>query len=417
MKPVLSLLKGSVVMFFGMAVASAASWFFTVIMGRALGPTHYAELVSLVALLGILAVPSQATQVTAAKFVSQFAAKGNLAAITHLWRRFYRWFLLFSVIGFALYLAASPLIAQFLNIDNLLSIVLLGTTILTMFVLSVNRGILQGLEDFGKLSGSIATDPTLKLLLGIAAVALGLGVAGAIGGISLGILVALLVSHYWIKDKLPSQGKPVLLEAAKRYSWWTLGALVLMALLFNNDVILVKHYLNATQAGLYGALSTVGKIVFFVTAPIAAVMFPLISKQITRNEKHYQLLLGGLGLVGLAGSLILVVYQLAPGLVVRLVYGSAYNPIIPYLGLIGLVFLLYSLIFTMVQYFMSVGTKLMLAPLGITTVLHYLALTYYHGSFGDVAMGQMVALAIGLIMLFALYAVPKLLRLIRDYSR
>ncbi|MBI3261252.1 oligosaccharide flippase family protein [Candidatus Berkelbacteria bacterium] len=414
MKAVLSLLKGSVVMFFGMAVASAANWFFTVVMGRTLGPTHYAELVSLVALLGILAVPSQATQVTAAKFVSQFAAKNELAAITHLWRRFYRWFLLFSVVGFALYLAASPTIANFLRINNLISVVLLGTTILTMFVLAVNRGILQGLEDFGKLSANIATDPGLKLLLGMAAVALGLGVAGAIGGISLGILVALVVSHYWIKGKLPAQAKPVLLGAAKRYSWWTLGALVLLALLFNNDVILVKHFFDPTQAGFYGALSTVGKIVFFVTAPIAAVMFPLISKQIARNEKHYQLLLGGLGLVGLAGSLILVVYQITPGLVVRLVYGNAYNTIVPYLGIIGLVFLLYSLIFTMVQYFMSVGNKLMIVPLGITTVLHYLALTYYHGSFGDVAMGQMIALAIGLVMLFTLYAIPKITKLIKS---
>lgn len=412
MKAVLSLLKGSVVMFFGMAAASAAAWLFTVVMGRQLGPARYAELVSLVALLGIIAVPSQATQVTAAKFASQFAAKGNLAAVTHLWRRFYRWFGIFSVVGFVLYLAASPLITEFLKLENFLSVVLLGTTILTMFVLAVNRGILQGLEQFGKLSASIATDPTLKLVFGIAAVALGLGVAGAVGGISLGILVSLVVSHVWIKLKLPAQGKPVLLAAAKQYSWWTLIALVLLALLFNNDVILVKHYLEATEAGFYGALSTIGKIVFFVTAPIAAVMFPLISKQVARNQKHYQILLAGLGLVGIVGSFILVIYQIAPGLVVRLIFGSSYNPIIPYLALIGLVFLLYSLIFTMVQYFLSVGNRIMLLPLTLTTLLHYLALRYYHSSFGDVAMGQMVALTVGLVMLLTLYAIPKLAKML-----
>ncbi|MBI3495584.1 hypothetical protein HY065_03085 [Candidatus Berkelbacteria bacterium] len=412
MKPLGTLIKGSAVMFAGMAAASVASWLFTVLMGRALGPASYAELVALVALLGIIAVPAQAIQTTAAKFSSAFAAGRNTAAITHLARRFSYWFTIFSLAGFLLYVLFSGLIARFLNIENMLPVVLLGTTILSMFLLAINRGILQGTEQFGKLSLSIATDPTLKLALGVAAVWLGLGVAGAVGGISFGIAVAYVWSTYWIKKMLPKHSTPVPLSAAKTYSSVSLIALIVTALLFNNDVILAKHFLSAEAAGLYGALSTIGKIVFFITAPVAAVMFPLISKQVAKRQQHYPILLGGLGLVGLVGALILVVYQLVPGLVVRVIYGGAYQAITPYLGLIGLVFLLYSLIFVMVQYFLSVDNHIMIVPLGATGVLHYLAIVRYHGTFGDLAMGQMVALAVGLAALFALYAIPKLTKLI-----
>ena len=51
----------------------------------------------------------------------------------------------------------------------------------------------------------------------------------------------------------------------------------------NIDVILVKHYFSADEAGHYAALSQLGKIIIFGTGAIASVMFPLV---VERFEKH-----------------------------------------------------------------------------------------------------------------------------------
>jgi len=47
----------------------------------------------------------------------------------------------------------------------------------------------------------------------------------------------------------------------------------------STDVILVKHFFNSHDAGFYAGLSLIGKVIFYFTAPIPAVMFPLLVKR------------------------------------------------------------------------------------------------------------------------------------------
>ena len=51
-------------------------------------------------------------------------------------------------------------------------------------------------------------------------------------------------------------------------------------------LILVKHFFSPHDAGIYAGLSLIGRVIFFFSAPIASVMFPVIVQKYARKENY-----------------------------------------------------------------------------------------------------------------------------------
>ena len=102
--------------------------------------------------------------------------------------------------------------------------------------------------------------------------------------------------------------------------------------LYNTDVILVRHFLSAYEAGLYAALSVLGKIIFFGTAPVVTTMFPLVSEAHARGERYHRIfLLSLMFLVAIAGSVTLL-FTILPTFMMKLLIGSQYLDAAVYLA-------------------------------------------------------------------------------------
>ena len=128
------------------------------------------------------------------------------------------------------------------------------------------------------------------------------------------------------------------------YSWPTLLASILLAVSINLDIILVKHYFPAEEAGLYAAVSTIGKIILYATGPIVSVMFPMISEQTAKKEKHYKIFLLSLTMTLVGALIILGIYVIAPGKVISILYGGTYASLYYLLPQVGVAVLFYALI-------------------------------------------------------------------------
>lgn len=399
------LLANSLVFFAGTMVLSVFNYLYNSFMGRLLGPEQYSIIGSLLAFIAIITIPTNAVATVAMRFTAHYHAKNDDGTILTFFRRFAKKLALLGILVALGLIAASPLLANFLHLPSATPVVIIAPILIFAILLPLNRGILQGLQRFGEAVINQNIDPFLKLVLGVLLVKLGFGINGAMAAILLGSGIAYLTSFAPLRSILKQKPTPIAVmpKEVKDFSLIALIAFLLATLLMNIDVLLVKHYLPSYEAGLYAALSTIGKIILFVTSPVVSVMFPMISDLQGREQKHYRVLLQSIILVTAIGLIGTVGYYLMPELVVRILYGPDYLAIAPLLGLFGTVMLLYSLINLWINYFLSIGDRYFIIFLIIGSILEVALLVWRHDNFLIIVESLLVSMSFGFVALTAYY--------------
>ncbi|MDA8330709.1 MAG: hypothetical protein M0027_05790 [Candidatus Dormibacteraeota bacterium] len=143
------------------------------------------------------------------------------------------------------------------------------------------RGYLQGAREFGRLAINFLAYGLTMVVLSVVLLQLGLGpiavplasVAGALGS----------AAYPWHRRTEPpphaARSGP-LVDA-------TVLAGAATAPIFNNiDVVAARHVLTPTAAGLYSGLSVMGKILFFGTSSLSAVMYPRIAAAASPRDRR-----------------------------------------------------------------------------------------------------------------------------------
>ena len=383
-------------MIFGSNLANFIAYVYHLVIGRMLGPELYGELAAVVSLIGLFAVSFGFFGLVIVKFVSS----GN----TNERKMLFSWFTTRSsqiAIFVGIFVTAiSPFIAGFLKIG--LSVAVLLGPIITVFLLSfIYSSFLQGLLRFGRVVVVSNISMAGRLALGILFVALGFSVFGAIFGLFISAALGLWLNRYFLKDYKVSKdsgsrafGKKILAYA---------GPIFLVSLstnsLYSTDVILVKHFFEAQSAGIYAALSTLGKIIFFGTAPVGAVMFPLVSQRQSQGKDYKKIFLLSLLFTLGISLLVLLIYWLAPELSLKILYGDKFLEASPYLVWIGLFMAIFSLGSLIAGFYLSKGdtriwTLVVLAALG-----QALGIWFFHSSIFQVITVNIISASFLLVSL------------------
>src|SRR5207237_3582481 len=154
-----------------------------------------------------------------------------------------------------------------------------------------------------------------------------------------------------------------------RYSFVTLATLILLAALSSADVIAGRHYLGASTAGLYAAVSLSGRVVFFATASLTYFLFPIFSQRQDLGSDGRRGLVAGLGIVALVSSAIVAVYFLAPRLFIQSLFGARFATAGHYIGWMGIAFGLYGAGYLTAMYLLSQKRHVGLLILGCALVV------------------------------------------------
>lgn len=399
------LIANSFIFFAGTIVLSVFNYLYNSFMGRFLGPADYSILGSLLAFISIITMPTNAVATIAMRFSARYHAQDQDSLIKSFLQTFTKRFGWIGVGVMILLAAFSPFLANFLHLPSAVPVVMIAPVIIFTILLPLNRGILQGLQKFGAAIINQNIDPLLKLGLGLLLVKLGLGINGAIGAIIAGTAVAYVLSFLPLRSllKQPSNQLTSAPKELKEYSFIALVSFLLATIIMNIDILLVKHFFSPHEAGLYAALSTMGKIVLFVTTPIVSVMFPMISDLQGRDQKHYMVLIQSFLLVFIIGIGVVTAYYLFPELVVKILYGSTYLEVASHLSFFGLIMLFYSLINLWVNYFLSIGNRFFALFLALSVIIEIGLLWWRHDSFIHVMQDLMVATLFGFISLTLYY--------------
>lgn len=399
------LIKGSIVIFLGTMVANFGGYLYHLFMGRMLGPENYGVLTALISILYIISIPASSLGTTMVKFASTAKVKKDYRQIFSLFYELSRKLLVVSLAIFLLFVFASKPIASFLQITDQRLIFLTGSLFLISFLPMINNGVLQAFLKFSFLAANNIFGAILKIGLAIILVALGFSVGGAIAAFFLASIVIYLVSFLPLRFlwRFKSNGQRVDWSKMAFYAGPVFLSTLGLTSLYTTDVILVKHFFSAPSAGLYAALAVMGKIIFYASSAIGFVMFPLVSERYENGGQYRLLLVQSLVLVSAISLGITGFYFLYPKLMIKVLYGSSYLAVSPYLGLFGIFISLYSLANVFISFFFSIR-KTKVAVLVLLAALAQIVLIWlFHGSILAVIQVSILVAAVLIISLLIYY--------------
>ncbi|MEK7100435.1 MAG: oligosaccharide flippase family protein [Patescibacteria group bacterium] len=346
------LFSGSAVMFVGNMGSNVVNYVYHLIMGRLLGPVSYGVLASLYSILYMVSIIPSSASVSIVKFVS--SAKDN--ELYSVYETIRKLIFKLAIVLSLLMLIVSPVVSKFLHIENVFLVITIVPILFISLITLVNQSASQGLLKFQGSVIPTLISSLLKLLIGIGLVLIGLSVFGAMVAIIISIFFAYLYSSKFIKKYI----KQTKLEAVDllpflKYSGPVLLQSLAFTSIFTIDVLFAKHFLDPFSAGIYAALSTLGKIIFFAASPIAATMFPVISKRKSLNQSYMKVFLTSLVITASIATLITVLFWLFPNIAIGVLYGKDYLSAKSDLVLMGIFMLFYTLSHLLVNFFLSIG--------------------------------------------------------------
>lgn len=347
-----SLLADSSIVFGASLVANVFSYLFQVYIGRALGPVGYGVFGALVSLLYIISIPGNAISFTITKFVSEYAAKNHRDKISALMLGATIKLGKYALLVLALFIIGSGALAEFLKIPSSTPVIILGIVFSFGLITPVIQGVLQGLQKFLEIGAIGIASSVSKLAIGVALVYLGFGVNGALASIFFSGLLVFVLTLYVLRE-YAKPAKSQIEESVFEYSTPVLLTALLLAVISNIDVVLVKHYFSAEEAGYYAAASLFGKIVVFVSSPIATVLFPKASRESSSMSAARILRESILYTFALAFFTVLA-YLLAPTFVVSLIFGSKFGSAAQLIGMFGIAMAFFALANVFITYDMAV---------------------------------------------------------------
>jgi O-antigen/teichoic acid export membrane protein len=387
----------------GSVVGGFGGYIYHLLMGRMLGPADYGVLVSLISLFSILGVPLAAVGLTIVKFVSAYNGRKETKAISLFFKKVNLWVLPFSLFLFLVFLICIPFINSFLNINSyFLLIIVLFASLIGIFS-SVNRSFLQGLLRFGWLTFSGIVEILTKVLAAILLVTIGLRVSGALWSLVFSGLIALLFNFWPLRFLLANKenGLKINNREILIFSIPVFFLTLSFTSLYSSDIILVRHFLSSQETGFYAALSTIGKIIIFLTSPVISVMFPMISERHASGNRYRNLLLLSLILVTLICSFSALFYFLFPQLVVIIFYGSQYLSAAGYLGFFAILFSFYSLSSLLINFYFSIKkTKIVILPV-LAALFQIIFICFFHQNLWDIILISLIInalLFVGLLL-------------------
>jgi len=379
-----SLLKHSAIIFVCSMIANVLGYFFQLFMGRMLGPEGFGELGALFSIIYLFAALFTTLQTVITNFSSEYKAKKAYGKLHYLFLDFAKKLFLMGIFFVAIFWLFSGFIASYLHLSSRISIILLGVFILVSLIFLLYNGMITGLQRFYTLGSTISLNSFAKLVLGIILVKLGFSVSGAVGAIILATVCMIIILHLGIKDifKAPKVKTEYFAESIK-YMIPVFFATLSISLFSNVDLLLVKHYFPAKDAGFYAGAVLLGKIVLFATAALAAVLFPKVSELAAKKKNTSFLLRNTLGYTLLLCTGVVIFFFFFPKIIVSLLFGSEYkiaHLIAPY----ALAMSFYSLSNVFINYNLARKEWKFLYALIPLVVLQVIAVSILHSSLTQV---------------------------------
>lgn len=399
-----TLFRGTAVMLFGATLVNFGNYLFHLITGRLISPSQYGVLESLISSLYLLGIIPLSINLIIVKAVSTLKGRGEEGQIS----LFYFWFrkrmLLLGVLATFVLMLLMPAMGSFLKLNDLRPLFLISLSYPILLLITLLRSYFQGLLDFTSYNISTVAEVVFKIILAVTFVSLGLSVYGIILGMVLSSLIGYVIALPRLKLKKTGKTENFISHNLVYPNTVPMFLYTLsFTSLFSTDIILVKHYFSADQAGLYAAVSVLCKIIFFISGPLVSVMFPIISQKRAQGEKHKHYLFLTLIIAGIFCLFFNTIYYLFPQAILHLLYGEKYLAGSNILFHFSIFLTFYTLANVLANYFLSIGKGVVSWFMIMTAAGQAILIVLYHQSLFEVIYSSIFASLLLLIALLIYY--------------
>lgn len=273
------LLNGSAILLTALCILTLANFGYNISVARILGPISYGHTTAVYTLLVLTSSVTLSVQILTAKIVAQ-RSRPELQALAY--REFHRWGWAAGIFVSSSLLLLRNEITAYLNIPTPLLIMLLAIGTTFYVPLGARRGYLLGTCSFRHLGGNLVLEALTRLFGSLLLMKFGFGVPGVIAANAAAVVVAYFFAR-------PALGELSTAECTLSFDYREgLQAAVFFAgqVVINNcDIVVVKHFFSPGAAGLYAAVSMVGRVVFAFSWSIVNSMFPIAAQTHDRKKK------------------------------------------------------------------------------------------------------------------------------------
>lgn len=345
-------------------VSGVINYLFNPLAARLLNPAQYGELLTMLAVVNVVAIPATTSATVTTQFVSRYLALGDEDALGGFIVKMYRSIALVSGAFIAVFVVLIPIMMRFFHFSSSAPLLLLNIIILGALIYPIAQGIIQGRQQFIRLSVINVTGSVLRAISVIVAMVLGFQLTGIIGLLGVGSLVLLYIAFRWTRTKRP-RTKVVNFSTNRliRQGVYALLANVGLAIFLNIDVLITKRFLSPDLAGQYGIVSLLGKAIYFLGGSLALVLFPMVLSRHAKNESSTSIITKALVAISLITVGAVAIFMIFGPFVVRTLFGSRYLGFTSVLWQTGVVFGLYSVIHILITFFLATSSKWFIAPL------------------------------------------------------
>jgi O-antigen/teichoic acid export membrane protein len=309
-----------VVIAVAMGVMNVATYGFTIVAARLLGPRDYGAFAALMGVLLVVMVASLALQATAARRIA--ATPDHVHQIESAILRVG----LHASLGIGLLcLLMAPVVNRVVRLDDLPTAALIAFAAAPLTLMGAQAGILQGERRWVPLAMIYVAVGVPRLLIGTALVLWRPTEFAALSGVVVAAYVPVLVG--WLALRRPREPGEHSPDHSARALWHETfhnsNTLLAFFALSNVDVLVARNVLDSHQAGLYAGGLIMVKAVLFLPQFVVVLAFPSMSDASAARATLFKSLLVVvvLGAVTSLGALVL------SGLAVIFVGGDEYSSI------------------------------------------------------------------------------------------
>ncbi len=403
------IVAGSFVLLSGSSLTTAINLAYNIVVARFIGPKGFGQATVVYTILTLISAVTLSFQIVSAKVVARQRSPEEGAGA---YRSLHRGAWAVGILIALLLLVFQRSIASYLNLPNPVLVALLASGAAFYVPLGSRRGYIQGTYGFRRLATNLVVEGVVRLGGSFLLILLGLGVEGVIAANAAAVAVAYFAIAPKLVGRVPS---PLRFSHAFRETSQAMVFFSGQVLINNCDIVLVKHFFAANEAGLYAAVAMVGRVIFAFSSAVVNSMFPLVAGTRDEERKDLRVIATSLLLVLGTGSVLALGLSIAPAGLWTYLFGAGFEIVgkynLPYLlALYAITTIVYSLSVVLITFEMSYKiantswVQLAFSGAVIAGIVHF------HSSLREVILVQLILMTI----LFAFVAFPFIVDLLNN---
>jgi O-antigen/teichoic acid export membrane protein len=385
-------------------LVSAGNYFYNLVLGRVLGPEKFADAAIMITFLLVLSFVAMTFQLVTAKFSIIFE---NVLLNTFI-SNTYRSALIVGLFSGLSVVFFSSELQRFFQTTSSSMFVVFGAGIPFYFLMSVNRGIFQGKKELTFLSITYQLEMISRLLITFGLlyflqiessllIAIGIFFSFLFGLIPFNVKAI----SFFNTCKLDKPHLTIVRNFFKITAFYELTQIIIN----NSDILLVKHYFEPYNAGLYACLALIGRVVYFIAWMYVMLLLPKVIALKKEGKKTHTVLFKYVGNTVFLSCVIIIISAVYPETIIQLLFGERYLQISLLLWKYALATSLFAISNIFAYYYLSLEKYIPVVISGAFGVLQVCLIIWFHDTLEQVVHMQIISMFILLLVQLLFYGV------------